>query len=308
MQENFVLVTGATGGLGRRTVRELTRRGVPVVVGGRRRDAVEEVMTKVTAAGVLSLPFVADLADLASVRRGLEQLGDVRLRGLVANAGMNTARDARTADGFEINFGVNVLAHQLVAWSLRDHLEPGARVVVLSSGVHEPDNMLARRAGIPAPTWMGARNLALPDQAERGRRIAAGTVRYSTSKLASVLQARGLQAHFRDAGRDVDVFAVDPGLMVDTSLARELPRWLQPPLRAVGYALTPFVANMRLSSTSARNMASLLLDDGWHGRGFQYLDGLHPKDPSPDAMRDELATELWTQSAELVGITVPRLR
>ncbi|GAB4085971.1 protochlorophyllide reductase [Myceligenerans cantabricum] len=308
MQEKFVLVTGATGGLGRRTVGELVRRGVPVVVGGRRQAAVEAVMAEVTAAGVPSLPFVADLADLASVRRGLEKLGDVRLRGLVANAGMNTPRDARTTDGFEINFGVNVLAHQLVLWSLRDRLEPGARVVVLSSGVHEPDNKLARRAGVPVPTWMGTRNLALPDQAEPDRRIEAGVVRYSTSKLANVLQARGLQAHLRDAGRDVDVFAVDPGLMVDTSLARELPRWLRPALRALGYALTPFVANMRLSTTSARNIAALLLDESWHGRGFQYLDGLHPKDPSPDAMRDELVTELWTQSAELVGITGPRLR
>lgn len=65
---------------------------------------------------------------------------------------------------------------------------------------------------------------------------------------------------------------------------------------------------MRQSTVGARNMAVLLLDESWHGRGFQCLDGLHPKGPSADAMRDELVTELWTQGAELVGITVPRLR
>jgi protochlorophyllide reductase len=307
MPEQFVLVTGATGGLGRKTALELARRGVPVVVGGRRRDAVEALVAEVVALGSPSLPFVADLADLVSVRRGLEHLGEVRFRGLVANAGVNTRTDARTADGFEVTFGVNVLAHQLVLWSLRDRLEPGGRVVVLSSGVHEPGNKLARRGGIPVPTWMGTRNLALPDEAERDRRIEVGTVRYATSKLGNVLQARALQAYLRSAERDVDVFAVDPGLMIDTGLARELPRWLQPPLRALGYLLTPFVANMRLSTVAARNLTSLVLDERWHGRGFQYLDGLHPKNPSPDALRDDLATELWNQSADLVGIAVPRL-
>ncbi|WP_149205223.1 SDR family NAD(P)-dependent oxidoreductase [Actinotalea subterranea] len=307
MAEGFVLVTGATGGLGRKTVDELVRRGVPVVVGGRRRQAVEAVVADVRARGGSALPFVADLAELASVRHGLRTLDDVRLRAVVANAGLSTQRDARTEDGFELTFGVNVLAHQLVLWSLRDHLVDGARVVVLSSGVHEPDNRLARRSGVPAPTWLGTRHLALPDVAPESRRIAVGAVRYSTSKLGNALQARAFQEHLRAAGRDVDVFALDPGLMVDTGLGRELPRWLVPVVRAVGYAATPFVANMRLSSTTARAVASLVLDERWHGRGFLYLDGLRPKAPSADAQRDDLRDELWQQGADLVGIAVPPL-
>src|SRR5690606_19077332 len=97
----------------------------------------------------------------------------------------------------------------------------GGRIVVVSSGVHEPDHKLARRAGMPAPRWVGIRKLALPDEAEPAERVSDWRQRYSTSKLGNVLQARGLQARLRAQGRQIDVFAIDPGLMVDTDLGRE---------------------------------------------------------------------------------------
>jgi NAD(P)-dependent dehydrogenase (short-subunit alcohol dehydrogenase family) len=133
-------------------------------------------------------------------------------------------------------------------------------------------------------------------------RLELGPIRYSTSKLANVLQARGLQVALRDAGRDVDVFAVDPGLMVDTRLAREMPWPMRVFLKSVGYVITPFVDNMRLSTTTAACIETLLFDDGWSGRGFTYLDGLEVRDPSADARRDDLRDELWSESLRLLGI------
>jgi NAD(P)-dependent dehydrogenase (short-subunit alcohol dehydrogenase family) len=133
-------------------------------------------------------------------------------------------------------------------------------------------------------------------------RLELGPIRYSTSKLANVLQARGLQVVLRDAGRDVDVFAVDPGLMVDTRLARQMPWPMRIFLKSVGYMITPFVDNMRLSTTTAACIETLLLDDDWSGRGFTYLDGLEARDPSLDARRDDLRDELWSESLRLLGI------
>lgn len=63
--------------------------------------------------------------------------------------------------------------------------------------------------------WQGT-TIAVPHQNWR--------LRYSTSKLGNVLQARGLRARLRQQGRDIDVFAVDPGLMVDTDLGQSLLR------------------------------------------------------------------------------------
>jgi protochlorophyllide reductase len=297
-----VLITGATGGLGRQTALALSRRGRPLLIGGRNADAVMALTADLERAGNAARPFIADLATLDDVRRAIDELGDTRLHGIVANAGITTRQDARSADGFELTFAVNVLAHQLLLCRLAPQIVDGGRIVVVSSGVHEPENKLARRGGVPVPDWVGTRNLALPDQAPEGARLAAGPLRYSTSKLGNVLQARGMQAQLESAGRLVDVFAIDPGLMVDTDLARELPAFARHVFRGIGRLLTPFVDNMRLSSVSAEHIASLIEDPRWQGRGFAYLDGDRVKPPSPDAQRIDLMVELWQESAELLGL------
>src|SRR5690606_19629609 len=108
--------------------------------------------------------------------------------------------------------------------------------------------------------WVGIRKLALPDEAEPAERVSDWRQRYSTSKLGNVLQARGLQARLRAQGRQIDVFAIDPGLMVDTDLGREFPAPLRIALRGVGRIAMPFVDNMRLSPVSAGHIASLIED------------------------------------------------
>jgi len=297
-----VLITGATRGLGKAAAHELVRRGRPVLVGGRSARAVEAVVRELQEAGGIAHPFVADLASLESLNEAIDELDGISLHGIVTNAGITTRRDARSADGFELTFAVNVLAHQLLLCRMSAQLKDGGRIVVVASGVHEPDNKLARRLGVPVPRWVGTRNLALPDEAPADMRLAAGPLRYSTSKLGNVLQARGLQAHLRRAGRAVDVFAIDPGLMVDTDLLRELPSFLQPGLRAIGRLFTPHVDNMRLSSVSAAHIAMLVEHSEWQGRGFTYLDGDRAKPPSADARRDDLMKELWETSLSLLEL------
>ncbi|PRQ07943.1 SDR family NAD(P)-dependent oxidoreductase [Enhygromyxa salina] len=302
--QGHVLITGATGGLGRRTALNLASRGFDLLIGGRRPDAVDAVCQEIRAkTGRDARPFVADLADLADVRRAVEVLKadeGLRLHGFVANAGINTLRDQRSKDGYELTFAVNVLSHQLLLLELADRLAAGARVVIVSSGVHDPDNRLARRFGIPMPDWIGTRALALPEEAPETHRTLDGRQRYSNSKLANVLQARALQRQLRESGGDVDVFAIDPGLMVDTDLAREIPAILRPILRVIGRLLTPFVDNMRLSPVAAGHVADLISDPKWSGTGFAYFDGDHRRPPSPDALRDDLRDELWRESVQLL--------
>lgn len=301
-----VLITGATGGLGRKTALELARQGRPLLIGGRRRDAVESLCAQLERhPGAQARPFIADLASLASVRAACDALEDQPLYGIVTNAGLTTLKDQRSADGYELTFAVNVLAHQLLLGRLVDQVVEGGRVVVVSSGVHEPDHRLARMTGVPVPRWVGARALARPDEAEPEHRLPRGPVRYSTSKLGNVLQARGFQARLRAAERSVDVFAIDPGLMVDTDLAREIPAPLRWVFGLLGRLLTPFVDNMRLSEVSARHIAALVEDAAWSGRGFAYLDGDRVKPPSPEALDDARVAELFDDAAALLGDDEP---
>ncbi|MEM9406655.1 MAG: SDR family NAD(P)-dependent oxidoreductase [Acidobacteriota bacterium] len=296
-----VLVTGATGGLGRKVAQRLAAAGRPLVLGGRRREAVEALALELsTQHGVEADVFVADLADLDTVQEALDALGSVDLHGIVANAGITTAATEPSAQGYEITFAVNVLSHQKIFLRLAEQLQPGGRVVVVSSGVHEPENQLARRAGVPEPRWVGAGSLLRPLDGPEDLRLEDGRQRYSTSKLANVLQARGLQRFLND--RSVDVFAIDPGLMVDTDLARELPSPVKFVFRGLGRLVTPFVDNMRSSVTSASHIASLIEDECWAGAGFRYLDGDRVKSPSEDARNDTFLEDLWLSCAEALEI------
>lgn len=123
---------------------------------------------------------------------------------------------------------------------------------------------------------------------------------YATSKLANVLQARGLQQTLRAAEAEVDVFAIDPGLMVDTDLAREVPWPLRALFKAVGACLTPLVPGMRTSKQSAAVIAGLVDDPSWNGRGFAYLDGPDVSSPSADALRDDLVGEVRSDADALL--------
>ena len=299
------LITGSTGGLGRQIALALAREGWHVVVGGRRPGAVESVVREIVRAGGTGSAFVADLGDLDSIRRAVETTELPPFNALVLNAGITLQGHKTSGQGYELTFAVNVLAHHLLVNLLLARpgqvLQP-ARIVFTSSGVQIPEHKLARFFRIAVPRWVGARHLALPDQAPEEFRIPPGNQRYSTSKLGNVLQARALQCRLDAMGFRADVFAVDPGLMPDTDLAREIPRPLRWIFRGVMAVVLPFVPGMRYSTTSGEHFRSLATDGKWDGRGFAYLDGNHVVPASQDGMNDAYANALWRDASELVGL------
>lgn len=306
MTQRAALVTGATGGLGWQTARRLHAAGWTVVVGGRTTASTQRAVATLSADGPPAVPFVADLGDLGQVNRALERLDIAEVHGIVTNAGITLDRSRVSADGYELTFAVNVLAHQLILRRMAERLAPEGRVVVVASGVHIPDHRLARRSGVPVPRWVGADALAAGDAAPADRRVTDTRQRYSTSKLGNVLQAQALQHRLRTAVRDADVFAIDPGLMVDTRLARSYPAALRFVLRGVGTAVTPLVGGMRRSSMSAAHVHRLLDDPALLGHGFQYFDGADARPPSAEAQRDDLAHALWADANRLVDTALGR--
>jgi len=300
-----ILITGATSGLGRQTAVLLGTSGWNVIVHGRREQAVAELVAEIRAMGKGNAqPFVADLADLETLVKALHDHQLSPLDAMMLNAGMSSFSESKSAQGYELTFAVNVLAHQRLILELAHKVVEGGRIVVLSSGVHHPENKLARRAGIPVPRWEGVMKLARPDQAPEEAQFKDGRLRYSTSKLGNILQARGLQKRLRTLGKNVDVFALDPGLMVDTDLARELPIVMRIIARAIGRIATPFVDNMRLSRDTALCLKSVFEDALWSGKGFAYLDGTNITSPSDDALNNQYVDEFWIDSAKLLGMSI----
>jgi NAD(P)-dependent dehydrogenase (short-subunit alcohol dehydrogenase family) len=193
------VVTGANGGLGLETARALATKGAHVVMAARNRQktaaAVEDIQASAPDAG---LEVVAlDLASQASVRDAARQIlaAHERIDLLINNAGVMGIPQAKTLDGFEMQFGVDHLGH----WSLTALLLPallhadGARVVTVTSTAHHMG-----RAVDPANPHLDGRY---------------GPWRaYGQAKLANFHFGLGLQREFERAGVATASLIAHPGL------------------------------------------------------------------------------------------------
>ena len=116
------VVTGANGGLWFQTALALAGAGAEVWMAARNPDklagAQDQIRNRHPVAGLH--PVVLNLGDLASVRAAAEEIlgRHQTIDLLVNNAGLMAMPERRTADGFEMQFGVRA----------RDRHHPGRRV------------------------------------------------------------------------------------------------------------------------------------------------------------------------------------
>ncbi|KAJ1559120.1 hypothetical protein HK405_011939, partial [Cladochytrium tenue] len=210
-----VVVTGANTGLGWETARVLAHHGAAVTLAARSeakgQAAVEQILARHPGASVQFMQL--DLSSLA----GVDAFADAYLatgRGLdvlVNNAGVMALPYSKTADGFEILFGVNHVAHYrltrrlegLLAQSGKERGE-ASRVVVLSSFGHY---IFAPSNGILFDDLDGARSYQI-------------WRRYGHSKLANVLFAYELNRRSAAEGKPVVAVSLHPGMINDTDLTR----------------------------------------------------------------------------------------
>ena len=138
-----VIVTGANSGIGYYTALELAKAGAEVVLACRGGAKGEAAAAKVNAAASGKARFMAlDLADFASVEAFAAAFKETHgaLDILINNAGvMAPPRRQVTAQGFELQFGVNFLGHFLLTALLLSTLmnAPAPRLVQISSLAHK---------------------------------------------------------------------------------------------------------------------------------------------------------------------------
>ena len=77
LQDQRVLVTGATAGIGQEAAKLFARRGASVVITGRDTQRGAQTVAAIEAEGGRAEFIAADLNDIRSVRRLAEQTGDV---------------------------------------------------------------------------------------------------------------------------------------------------------------------------------------------------------------------------------------
>jgi NAD(P)-dependent dehydrogenase (short-subunit alcohol dehydrogenase family) len=198
IDEQVVLVTGATDGLGRGVAADLAARGATVLLHGRSDERLERTIADLRAAtGNDRLrTYRADFAALAEVRALADRVlaAEPRLDALVNNAGIGARMES--ADGHELRFAVNYLASYLLTRRLLGLLErsaPARIVNVASAGqmaVDFDDVMLTRGY--------------------------SGVRAYCQSKLAQVLFTFDLADELRDRG--VTATALHPATYMPTKM------------------------------------------------------------------------------------------
>jgi NAD(P)-dependent dehydrogenase (short-subunit alcohol dehydrogenase family) len=251
-----VLVTGASSGLGAETARVLAGAGAAVTL------AVRDPAAG-AAVGVGEVVEL-DLADLRSVD-ALVAGWSGPLDVLVANAGVMATPFGRTAQGFELQFGVNHLGHAALALGLHGALAAAgrARVVVVSSVGHVNADVDLADPGFehqPYDPWTA----------------------YGRSKTANVLFA--VEAARRWAADGIAVNALNPGRITGTNLSRHLaaPPASFDPAGRTGVS----VKDVHQGAATQVLLAASPLVEGVTGR---YYEDCRPAGPHVDGIRRGVA-------------------
>lgn len=306
MTDKTVIITGANGGLGFQCARSiaLARQGWHIVIACRNprsgEQAADNIRANVADARVRVLPL--DLASLASVRQFITDFVGADLpplRGLVCNAGMQLMRGiSYTTDGFEITFGTNHPGHFLLTNLLLDQLNEPARIVVLSSGTHDPDTLEGR---FNKPVYLGGDRLAHP----LNDKEMSGIQRYSTAKLCNLYFAYELDRRLKQAGRHLTVNAFDPGAVPATNLLSSMANPVVRTLLKSRFTTSLMGLLGVTQSTPERSgsaMARLLLDPALTAVSGRYFQIEHQKQSSRESYDLANARDLWESSERLVGL------
>jgi NAD(P)-dependent dehydrogenase (short-subunit alcohol dehydrogenase family) len=272
IDQQTILVTGATDGLGRALATELAGSGATLLLHGRDDARGRETIDELRARGENGDLhwYRADFSALDRVRELAERVeSDLdRLDALVNNAGIGVTLDGadrriESSDGYELRFAVNYLAGFLLTRRLQPLLvgSAPARIVNVSSAGQAPidfdDVML-----------------------ERGY---SGIQAYCQSKLAQVMFTFDLAEELRDAG--VTANCLHPATFMPTKMVRDS-------------GVTPTSSLEQGVAATLRLVADPELD-GVSGRYFdgQRESAAHPQAYDPDARR--LLRELSEQLTDV---------
>lgn len=284
--ERVFLVTGANTGIGFETAKALASKGARVLLACRDPRRGEEAIAQIKAAAPkaeLKL-ILLDQADLASVRATAEQVAaEPRLDVLVNNAGVMIPPLSRTAQGYELQFGVNHLGTFALTALLLPKLSQteGARVVVTSSIAH-------RHGQILWGDW----------NAEKSYNASAF---YGQSKLANLLFVLELDRRLRAAKAPVSAIGCHPGVAL-TELMRHLPAWTKPVLPLVRPLFNP-VAAAAWPTLQAATDLNAKGGDYFGPQGLWEMRGRSgPARIEQRAADVEDARRLWDLSIELTGV------
>ncbi|MBX3052643.1 MAG: SDR family oxidoreductase [Caldilineaceae bacterium] len=289
-----VVVTGANSGLGLESTKALAAKRATVVMACRNLEKAEQAKLEVLAANpnakLAIMPL--DNASLASVRAFAHAFKEKydRLDILLNNAGLMAIPRQETEDGFEMQLGVNHLAHFALTGLLLDVLTktPGARI-------HNTSSSAAFNGRIQLDDLMGEK--------EYNRWSA-----YGQSKLANALFATELNRRLQSAGHDSIANSSHPGLVMGNLQANSLAESGTPLLERILYSIGQLLIAQDISMGVLPQLYASTAPDAkggvFYGPKTLRLRGYPAEQKCNDALDDAtLRKRFWEISEELTGVT-----
>lgn len=277
----FIVITGATSGIGYLTAKKYASCGANLLCINRNLEKSEALCREIkNEYGVNCEYIIADLSSLNDIRRVAETLLKLNtpIDALIHNAGVYLTKKELTQDGLEKVYVVHYLSSFIINYILMNKLksQEKARIILVSSEGHR----------------FAAWGLRL-DDLNWDKRFYSGLRSYGSAKTSQLLSMLVFNEHFNNT--NVSINAVHPGA-VKTETGQEngpIYRWFKKKF---------FDKTLKSPDISAEALYYLGVSQEIEGVSGKFFNLTTEELPAPPALDKEVAQELWDKSLELSGL------
>ena len=268
-----VLITGATGTIGKATAMELARQNCNVILMGRnaaKLEALRSEISKSTGNNNIEM-VVADLSEPKSIRKGVEEIKrkHTSLNALINVAAVFSPTRKENSEGHEMMFATNHLGPFLLTNEVLELLKAGkpARIVTVSAPSTTKTNF---------------------DDIDSRQKFSPGFFGvFGATKMMNILFTYSLAERLKGTGVTASVF--NPGL-VKSELTNEMG------------AVLKFIIGLMAGppDKAAKMLAELALDEKWQNSNGTFIDFKGKNTKSSAYSHDKgVQDKLWQLSEEL---------
>ncbi|KAF8710799.1 NAD-P-binding protein, partial [Rhizoctonia solani] len=285
-----IIVTGGNAGVGKETCKAsrlaLLNKNAKVYLAARSKsradDAIEWLKSETNGKAPIFLEL--DLGNLASVRKAVEDFKskEQELHVLFNNAGvMMPPVEQRTSDGYDLQFGTNVLGHYFFTVLLLPTLIHTAKNSPLANGHARVINTSSSAVYFAPKTGIAWETLGTDASSISASKKLGTNTLYVQSKLGNVLFSNELAKRYADQG--IISSSLNPGNL-QTDLQRHLP-WLVSKILGLMFYPASYGALTQLWSGTT--------PDGESHNGKFLIPWARIGDAGPSSHDEKLAEKLW---------------
>jgi retinol dehydrogenase 13 len=281
-KNKFVVITGATSGIGYYAARKYASHGANLMCINRNLQKSEVLCQEIKDEFGVSCEYkIADLSNLQDIHSVAKELSllDTPIDVLIHNAGIYLTKRELTIDGLEKVFVIQYLASFILNFVLMEKLKSQGkgRIIMVNSEGHRFE------------AW----GLRLDDLNWEKRRY-SGLKSYGSAKLAQLLSMIVFNEHFKNTG--ISINAMHPGA-VKTSTGQEngpVYQW---------YKRNFLDKTLKSPEISAEALYYLGVSEELDSVSGKFFNLTTQEEPAPPALDEEVARELWEKSLDLGGLT-----